>query len=149
MMFSFKLIASTILLTCFSVSYAQIEENAIAIENDTLKREGYLVILKDSKIDDIIEQYIKNNSTSPGVEGYRVQIYNDSGNNARSRSLEIKEAFENNFPDISAHLQYQQPNFKVRVCDCRTKLEAQKVVKEIYSKHPDAFIVKDFIKKSQ
>ena len=147
MLFS-RYISLFALLLSFSICSGQVEDTVSSSQNDTLKKEGYLVIVKDSKIDDIIEQYIRNNSSSSGIEGYRVQIYNDSGNNARSRSLEIKESFENAFPDIPAHLQYQQPNFKVRVCDCRTKLEAQRVVKEISSKFPDAFVVKDFIKKN-
>jgi hypothetical protein len=101
----------------------------------------------DSSIDEVIAQYIQFNNSSQGVEGFRVQIYNDSGNNARSRSMELKEAFESAFPDIPAHVQYQQPNFKVRVGDCRTKLEARRIQKEISNKYPDAFIVKDWIKK--
>lgn len=109
---------------------------------------GEIIIIKDNSIDEVITQYIIHNATSPGIEGFRVQIYNDSGNNARTRAMEVKEAFESAFPDIPAHLQYQQPNFKIRVGDCRTRLEARRIQKIISSRFPDAFIVKDFIKKT-
>jgi len=114
---------------------------------DTVKTDGYVVIVKDASIDEIINLYKQNNITAQGTEGYRVQIYNDSGNNARNRAMEVKEAFEKAFPQINAYLQYQQPNFKVRVGDSRTKLEAYKIQKDIASKFSDAFVVKDFIKR--
>jgi len=131
----------------FTASLSAQTEDTVKMQNGQSEPIGEVLIVMDSSIDEVIAQYIQFNNSSQGVEGFRVQIYNDSGNNARSRSMELKEAFESAFPDIPAHVQYQQPNFKVRVGDCRTKLEARRIQKEISNKYPDAFIVKDWIKK--
>lgn len=131
----------------FTASLSAQTEDTVKTQNGQSEPIGDVLIVMDSSIDEVIAQYIQFNNSSQGVEGFRVQIYNDSGNNARSRSMEMKESFESAFPDIPAHVQYQQPNFKVRVGDCRTKLEARRIQKEISNKYPDAFIVKDWIKK--
>jgi hypothetical protein len=131
----------------FTSSLSAQAEDTVKTQNGQSEQIGEVLIVMDSSIDEVIAQYIQFNNSSQGVEGFRVQIYNDSGNNARSRSMEVKEAFESAFPNIPAHVQYQQPNFKVRVGDCRTKLEARRIQKEISNKYPDAFIVKDWIKK--
>jgi hypothetical protein len=47
------------------------------------------------------------------------------------------------------YLTYQQPNFKVRCGDFRTRAEARKYVKSISAYFPSAFIVKDFIEVEQ
>jgi hypothetical protein len=41
---------------------------------------------------------------------------------------------------------YQQPNFKIRVGDFKTRLEALKFLKEVQGLYSTAFIVKDDVK---
>ena len=50
---------------------------------------------------------------------------------------------------MKAHEVYQQPFFKIRVGDFRTKLEAYKFQKEIMAQFPNSFIVKDEIEIDQ
>jgi hypothetical protein len=47
---------------------------------------------------------------------------------------------------VGAYIIYQQPNFKIRVGDFRTRLEAMKFLKELQLKYATAFIVRDDVK---
>ncbi|MDQ3050305.1 MAG: SPOR domain-containing protein [Bacteroidota bacterium] len=77
------------------------------------------------------------------MSGYRIQIYFGSD---RTKANEVKTDFLQLFPNKGAYLIYQQPNFKIRVGDHKTRLEAMKFLKEIQSLYSAAFIVKDEVK---
>lgn len=76
------------------------------------------------------------------LKGYRVQLF--SGNKKQPAKT-VKGKFISLYPDVKAHEIYQQPYFKIRVGDFRTKLEASKFKKEIAEHFPNAYIVKDNI----
>lgn len=94
----------------------------------------------------LIESYKKSNYASPGFEGYRVQVLSDAGNNAKDRAQSTLLKFEQEFPSVPVYLTYQQPNFKVRCGDYRTKAEARRLQNQINGQFPGAYIVRDFIK---
>ena len=77
------------------------------------------------------------------MPGYRIQIYFGS---ARQKASDIKSAFADKHNDVSAYLTYQQPNFKVRVGDFRTRLEAQRFLKSMEGEYSTMFIVPDEVK---
>lgn len=95
---------------------------------------------------ELIEQYKTGNFKEPGLDGYRVQVFSDGGNNARERASKIQSDLENSFPEIEVYLSYQQPNFKVRCGNFRTKAEARKCQLEIMKDFPGCFIVRDMIR---
>ncbi len=77
------------------------------------------------------------------MPGYRVQIY--FGGN-RQKASEIKMEFSNQHPDVAAYLTYQQPNYKVRVGDYRSRFDARKIFLELEGKYPTTFIVPDDVR---
>lgn len=98
-------------------------------------------------LDQLIEYYKKVNYTSTGSDGYRVQIFSESGNNAKEHAQQSLSEFNQSlFGNCSAYLIYQQPNFKVRCGDYRTKAEARRLLKQLSGQYPGAYIVKDNIK---
>jgi hypothetical protein len=99
----------------------------------------------ESGFNELVEKYKKNNYSTATIEGYRVQISTDAGNNAKDISNKVMQEFIATFPDIPAYITYQQPNFKVRCGDFRNKSEARKLQKRISYLYPSAFIVKDVI----
>ena len=115
--------------------------NAISINNliaDTGKTE---VVLKDSLIDDlVIKKTAVNKKTGGKVAGYRVQIHFGPDKN---KAKEMKTKFLIKYPDIAAYDDYDVPNFKVRVGDFKTKLEAFRLLKQIKEDFPGSFIVDD------
>lgn len=76
------------------------------------------------------------------MNGYRIQIYSD---NKKQAARDEKAKFLSSFSGVKAHEIYQQPYFKIRVGDFKTKLEAYKFQREIYLQFPNSFIVKDEI----
>jgi hypothetical protein len=102
-------------------------------------------IIQDPKVAELIEKHIQFNENQPVIEGFRVQIFFDSGNNSMENASKVKSNFLNKYPDIPVYLLWQQPNYKVRVGDFRTKIEAQGFYSKIKSEYKNAFIVKDKI----
>ena len=96
------------------------------------------MISKDSRIDILEETY----KSTFKLVGYRVQIH--SGNK-RQPANQTRASFLRIHPKTKAHLDYEQPYYKVRVGDFKTKLEALKYKNFIISEYPNCFIVKDEI----
>ncbi len=97
--------------------------------------------IQDSKITDLMNKSLALNEKKDGkIKGYRVQIHFGSD---RDKANEIKLKFVQKYSSVAAYEPYEQPNFKVRVGDFRTRLEAYKFLKEIAPDFPSSFIVQD------
>ena len=104
---------------------------------------GKIEYMLDSRITDLMNKKMLINEKKDGkVKGYRVQIHFGSD---RDKAKEIKVKFMQKFNSVVAHEIYEQPNFKVRVGDFRTRTEAFKFLKEISGDFPSSFIVQDEI----
>lgn len=104
-----------------------------------------VTVVAEPAIDLLVEKHVKVNSEGKGFPGFRVQIFSDSGNGARERANEKRSSFVSKYPDIPAYLDFNNPNFIVRVGDFRTKLEARKFLNSINVEFPYAFVRKDMI----
>jgi len=100
-------------------------------------------VVQDKRIKDLIDKQTKANEKNNGrIQGYRVQIH---FSNERAKARDIKAKFLIKYPNVDAYEKYEQPNFKIRVGDFRTRLEAYKFLKEISADFPSSFIVQDEI----
>ena len=79
------------------------------------------------------------------VEGYRIQIISLSGSNSKAIVEKMQVDFNTQYPQVPAYIAYFEPNFRLRVGDFRTKLEAYHVYQMINLSFPGAFIIKDKI----
>lgn len=77
------------------------------------------------------------------MSGYRIQLY---FGNDRNKAQEMRSEFLQLYPEVPAYLIYQQPNFKVRAGDFRTRLEAAGFLRKINLHYANAFIVPDEVK---
>ena len=109
------------------------------------KDTGTIRIIKDDKVDLLIARHIQINQLNNGVDGFRIQVFFDSGNNSKTNARSIYDAFIAKYPSIRAYLTFKAPNYKVRVGDFRTKLDAQRFLNEIISDYPNAWIIADQI----
>lgn len=107
--------------------------------------EGKLRIIQDSKVDTLITHYIKYNESYPGIEGWRIEIFFEAGNYSKKMAMEVKSEFVQKYPEIPSYLIFQQPYYKVRVGDFRSKMEAEELLRSIESDYPQAFVVVDEI----
>jgi hypothetical protein len=103
----------------------------------------YSLKTQDSLVHALANRHLAINKARRSMPGYRIQIYFGSD---RTRANDIKTDFLQLFPHTGTYLVYQQPNFKIRVGDYKTRLEAMKFLKEIQPLFSGAFIVKDDVK---
>lgn len=100
-------------------------------------------IVQDRGIAELVEKHIQFNEKNNGrISGYRVQIHFGVD---RSKARDIKAKFLTSHPGVEAYEKYEQPNFKIKVGDFRTRLESFKFLKEISNEFPGSFIVQDEI----
>ena len=104
---------------------------------------GILVVKTDNQyIDSVITKKNNSNRISNSISGFRIQLF--SGNE-RANANAIKTKFLKLYPNQPAYISYQQPYFKIRVGNFRTKLEAKIFYNTIKSEFSDCIIVTDKI----
>lgn len=91
-----------------------------------------------------MRQHIESNSKRT-IPGYRVRIFFDNKQTARTESENTLKRFNGLFPDVMAYRIYANPYFKVTVGDFRTKSEAMALLARIKGDFPSAFVVKENI----
>lgn len=102
-------------------------------------------IICDSRIDSLVQLHIDHNQLYPGFSGYRIQLLMASGNDALTKSEELKETFIEKHPNIPVYITFGVPNYRVRVGDFRTRLEAENLLDKINRKYPGAWVTQDNI----
>jgi hypothetical protein len=113
------------------------------IANHTIAQTSEKVTwLMDSKTEALLNKKLELDKSKPSIQGYRVQLY--YGGN-RAEALELKSKFASVFPDIETYLIYQQPYFRLRAGNFRTRIEAYKLFQKVEKEFPSVFIVNDEI----
>ena len=124
----------------------------VAAHGVVAQDEGYVVIIQDPAIDTILQKHIEMNETlllntdNFAIDGYRIQIFEESGNKSSTRAREVMAEFSTKYPDIPVYLSWQAPNFKVRVGDFGTRMEAEGFLNKIKRSYPIAWVIRDKIK---
>lgn len=107
--------------------------------------EGSIEVIQDDKITQLSDQYTRMSLNNPEVDGYRVQIFFDSGSNSKNTATTIKGEFDLSYPGTRSYLSYKEPYYRVRVGNFRTLVEAVGFQKKIALDYPNSFPVKDKI----
>jgi len=106
---------------------------------------GKIEIIKDQRVDVLINKHVSFYQNLKGYHGFRIQIFFDSGNNSKGKALSVKSEFTKKFSDTEAYLLFQEPNYKIRVGDFRNRIDAHRFLHNIIEDFPNAFIVVDEI----
>lgn len=106
---------------------------------------GEVTIRQDSSIKHLVNKYVDYCQTAKGFPGYRIRIFSNSGNAAREQAKQAKNKFEMSHADVDTYLVYNNPNFEIFVGNFKTKSESLKLLKNLSSEYPSAFIVKTLI----
>lgn len=100
-------------------------------------------IYQDEKIGELAEKYVEFNRKREFGEGYRIQV---TYTNVRDEVYQSKGAMYKQFPELASYVEYEQPYYKLRIGDFKTRLEATYYLQQVITLYPGAFIVKDKIK---
>ena len=100
-------------------------------------QEGVVSIDQNRDIDKLLE-FKKDLST---VNAFMIQIYSGSSGSARSEAQKTKAQVTTLFPEWSNSIEYEQPNYKIRVGNFRTRLEADRALIDVKKSYANAFIL--------
>lgn len=98
--------------------------------------------IMEPSVEQLLQKKLELDQTKPSIQGYRVQLY--YGGN-RAEALELKSKFASLHPEVETYLIYQQPYFRLRAGNFRTRIEAYKLFKKVDKEFPSVFIVNDEI----
>jgi hypothetical protein len=79
------------------------------------------------------------------ISGYRIRIFFDNSQNARTMATATRRRFEEMFPEIPSYMSYENPYFKVVVGNCATNEEAIILKARIEGAFDRAFISREDI----
>ena len=114
----------------------------IILNVNAQKRRGTIQIVGDRKVTDLVNTHVEFNERVKTIPGFRIQIASETGSNSKAKAFSVKEKFLQEYPEISAYLVFDEPNFKVKVGDFITKLDAFVFMQKIKSQYP-CTIIKD------
>jgi len=89
---------------------------------------------------------LEKNQEGAQFTGFRIKIFQSSAQSARTESENAVVRFRDMFPDIPAYRSFSSPYFKVSVGDFRTRVEAEKLLRQIRQNFPTATVVKEKMK---
>src|ERR1700733_11930108 len=107
---------------------------------------GKVEVVKDARIDTFAARRLelaKAISADGGmINGFRVQIFTGAD---RKEAYNTQAKFQEQYPDVRTYVIYNDPNFKVRVGDFRTRLDAEKMQDELKKWFAVLFIIQEKI----
>ncbi len=109
------------------------------------QNEGYVILEQDQRIEQLIQRQKEIHSADSTIDGYRIQIFMESGNDAVEHANVVIEEFQLKYPDVPIYLIFGQPYYRLRVGDFRTRLEAEKAFQTLSQDYKKAFITSDRI----
>lgn len=115
----------------------------IEVLSDTSAKGGTAELVVPAEVGVMMKSHIMQNQLSKKFTGFRIQIASVNSAQKPVEELEaMRDKFEEDFPYIPAYLQYTVPDFKIRVGNYRSKLEAIPHLQKIRKLYPDCYVVK-------
>ncbi len=142
------LIILTALAACCTVARAQQTEPAAEVRYDVMEQiSPYVTVHQSDQVSSALAAHIERNErrTASGLsdQTYRIRIFFDSGQNARSASEAAAARFRNLHPGVPVSRTFTNPFFKVTVGNYASKADAANALKTILQEFPTAFIVRN------
>ena len=94
---------------------------------------------EDPNITQLIKNWTNKNRSTPGVDGWRVQIMASTD---RQMVESERNQFRRSYPDVTAEWSLESPYYKLRVGAYRSKYEALALISELTG-WPGAYPIKD------
>ena len=92
---------------------------------------GHVTVTGDVAVNEMVSRHVELNNRVKTMPGFRVQIASFSGTNSKTSAFNLRDRFTTDYPLVQAYIIYDEPNFKVKVGDFRTRLEAYAFLQEI------------------
>lgn len=99
---------------------------------------GNIDIVQDSRIEELV--LLEKNIDE--IPGYRLQICFDSDKNVID---EARDRFLKLYPTIDTYVEFEAPHFNLKAGDFRTRLEAEKIKRQIFGEFVICIVHQDII----
>lgn len=96
----------------------------------------------NDRVEVLMDTVASVNKNIKYAQGYRILAYNGS---ERQTVMNLRKSILNRVPEEKDYLTYQQPNFRLKVGDFFSRIEAQQVLNKIQDLIPNAQIVQEQI----
>ncbi|MFB6306269.1 MAG: SPOR domain-containing protein [Flavobacteriales bacterium] len=139
-----SLFSIILIFSIFSPIWGQ-DTDSVSAKDTT--EDGGLVVKQPQKLDSMLADYKKINKEFPGIEGYRINLYFGERDSAKKIRKEYKDAFGKD--SINTYINWYKPNFRLRIGNFRTKLQAERYKLKIEERFPEAYVIKTKIELPQ
>ncbi|MBQ6068152.1 MAG: SPOR domain-containing protein [Bacteroidales bacterium] len=112
----------------------------LAQSYSTNRSRGRIEIKGDVAVSQLVQKHIELNERVRTIPGYRIQVASLSGTSSKNRAFDMKERIREAYPGVEAYVVFDEPNFKVKVGDFRTRLEAYVFLQQIRNEFPGTII---------
>ena len=119
---------------------------SVAQTDTTLSENGRITSINERGINVLVKKYENILKAKNGIDGWRVQLMFKA---KKEEITQLKIAFIKLYPEIPVYLEYSAPYYRVRVGNCKTKLEAIKIKRQIRKSFPSTYLVPEIINFSQ
>lgn len=122
-------------------------------------QETNVLVTKDPLID-LLQEFRATNNINPAVtstvsvapvekkidrstakrvrtKGFRVQIFSGP---SRSEAVNVQNTFLRQYSEMGAYLNYEEPNYRVKVGDFRTRAEANEFMRKMRGQYSNVFV---------
>jgi hypothetical protein len=131
------------LLLISLTGYSQTTKDIFQRLADDSPSEGTVRIIQEPGVADMVKQHIEQNKKSPGIDGFRIQLYSGSGTSSRKEAEDVKSRMMSAFPNQKVYLTYNAPFWRVRAGNYRNKSESMQLFSQLRGIFPNCYPVKD------
>ncbi len=106
---------------------------------------GFLILNQNPRIDTLVMKQRQIHVNDSTIDGFRVQIFMELGNDALRHADSVKAKFAEKHPEVPVYLVFGQPYYRLRIGDFRTRLEAENMYQQVKKQYSNAFVTADRI----
>ena len=106
------------------------------------KKNGSIQIVGDMRVSMLVDKHIEMNQRLRTIPGFRIQVASLSGNDSKNRAFALCDKIQEAYPNTQIYVVFDEPVFKVKVGDFRTRLEAYAFLNKMKAVFPGT-IIKD------
>jgi len=103
--------------------------------NLSVAQNGSINIEQDEKLDTLLKAYKNYNAITTY---FIIQV----GSGSLAQAQRIKSNVEVDFPTMYSKIDFETPNYKVKLGRFKTKIEAERKLQEVRKKYSGAFLLK-------
>lgn len=111
---------------------------SLFLSASTWAQEEKTSISADPKIDQLLKEKRKLNTSLFLNEGYKIQIFYGNSEESKKKLVEFKKEFK----DLDGTIVFNSPNYKVWIGNFKSRIEVERVMIDIKKRYPTALIIK-------